>query len=178
MRRPKITVKQLVGIGSIVGTISIGSLITFNEEHRTTVQNYVKNVRDRVVRVTTQRRDTVFTAAPPEVVEVLIADPSLAPVTEDDIDQAFREAVQALQLEFEAVSRRFETVDEALDGIDADEQARHEVLVARVEEVAAMKLETPIVYVVIDSFIAPVPIDSLHGSEGWLRLLYPLLKRR
>ena len=182
LRIGKLSVKQLVGIGSIVGTVSIGSLVTFNQDMRMEVNQRITNLKDRVVKIRSVRTDTTFLpgetiVTPPETVEVYMVDPALNPVTEDDIDRAFRAAIQELQVEFTAIALRFETIDQAIAGIKADEKRRHQTLVNRVKELAARKIERPMLYIQLpDGVLQTVDPDTLQASEDWLKALWPWLK--
>ncbi len=109
----KLSIKQLVGIGSIVGTVSIGSVVTFNQDFQTFVAKQVEH---------------------------------LAGPTPVDIEREHVDRIIAAQ--------------------------------ARTDSLLALLLaQRPTIIVVApQEFGHPVPIDSLEGSEAWLRLLWPWLK--
>ena len=147
----KVSIGKLIGISvTVVGTISVGSFFTLNQDFRTTV---TRNIR-QVIR---SEPETLLVASP----SVVATD-----VLEASLDSLLREAIEEVVLEVGGLAQRFDTIDEALESIDG----RYEALVAEVDSLGAMR---SLLYVVIDSVLTPVDPDTVSGAEGWLRLVWP-----
>ena len=142
-------VKQLVGVGSIIGGISVGTLFTVN-----------KDLRHQLGVLVTEGitvHDTVDAH-----------DPELSAEVQLGVERALDDAVEELLEELGGIEAQVEDVDEALGLLDD----RHDLLAERVDALAFFD-RRPLVYVVIDSILTPVDPDTVKGIGGWLRMLFP-----
>lgn len=162
----KLSIKQLVSIGSLVSLGGLALSVSFNQDMRTIIQE-----RARQLTTPLTVHDTIFEPAPapaPDTVTRWVSDPELLPVLEG----AFEEAVHEMKLEFLELTKEVDDVDLAIAAIDSS----HEELVDQVRELAAREIPKPMIYVVVDSVFVAVDPDTLQDAEEWLRLLWPWYK--
>ena len=142
--KAKINIKQLIGIGSIVGGISVGTLVTVNKDLRTQIGTVIHQIVDRE-------------AAPPDTVELIIPDPAL------------RAAIAELNTGLAAIMEEVDDVEEAIQRLEDQDEENARII----GSIAAQRGDRTLIYVVIDSILVPVDPDTVSGAAGWLRLLFP-----
>ena len=150
----KVSIKKLIGFSlTIVGTISVGSLFTLNQDLRTFVTRNVREViRSKPETLMVESRPMVETSA-----------------LEASLDSLLQEAIEEVVVEVGGLITRFDTIDEALDAITDS----HEALVAEVDSMLSMRTPKPLLYFMIDGVFTTVDSDTIAGAEDWLRMFDP-----
>jgi hypothetical protein len=175
--RNKITIKRLVSIGSLLSLGGLALTIQVNKDLRTQVYQKITEVREVIAPADTLI-DTilVFEALPAELetlqVEVQVLDSDLAPAV-DGLAVALSNAIEELQAELGEIASSSDSLEVAVELLGLE----HEIMIRRFEGLVKAQAD-PRIFIVIDSLVVPVDIDSIQGAAGWLRALWPWLKDR